>query len=602
MMNKKAFVCFTWKRRKLDAVREGFMGNHFKHFKTVVYVPAHVARSFTEEKLEKDYAFLEKYIGLDKVYLETHRGDCDVEPDQIKKVKAFLESKGVEVSGGITTTIGDIEGSEPGKQRLFGTFCYTDPAMRKRQREISEEAAKLFDEIILDDFYFTNCSCERCIREKGDRDWVTFRRELMREVSENLIVKPMKAVNPNVKVIIKYPNWRESYHFTGYVPEVQRDVFDATYTGTETRSVAYTDQHLPEYLSYSLMRYFENAWPERNGGGWFDTYQCWSIDRYLEQAYLTAFAGAKELMHFMWADLIDNPFVAALGLQLTKIDQMMEGVGSPVGVATYVPFASSGENHLEMRLGMLGIPMEPTPFFPEDAKSIFLTESALADKDVVKKLQNYVEQGGDAVITTGFLREAGDELRKAGLTEAKVTGRRYAVTRYHVTGDAAGYAEHRTPVLFPEIVHGNNESWSLLNGGDGDLHASLFLRSTYGKGRLYVMAIPDNDSDLYQMPKSAIDVIKRVLCGTDYVSGRLFSTFTYQDGSMILYRYVKGDNRADKVTVRTERKVKALVDVQTGWKIPVTEIRHFSYRGESIEYVAEVVLTPGVLKKYRWEE
>lgn len=578
------------------------MGKHFNHFKTVVYVPAAVARDFTKEKLAKDYEFLEKYIGLDKIYLETHRGDCDVEASQLEMIKTFMESKGVEVSGGLTTIIGDIEGSEPGKQRLFGTFCYTDKAMRAKLIEMSETAAKQFDEIILDDFYFTNCSCESCIKAKGDRDWVTFRRDLMRDVSENLIVKPMKAVNPKVKVVIKYPNWRESYHFTGYVPEVQRDIFDATYTGTETRSVAYTDQHLPEYLSYSLVRYFENAWPGRNGGGWFDTYQCWSMDRYLEQAYLTAFAGAKELMHFMWADLIDNPYVAAMGMQLAKIDKMMDGVGKPVGVPTYIPFASSGENHLEMRLGMLGIPIEPTPFFPEDAKSIFLTESSLADKDVIEKLRKFVEQGGDAVITTGFLREAGDVLRAAGLTEARLTGRKYAVTRYHVTGEMAGYAEHRSPVLFPEIVHGNNDSWSLLNGGDGDLHASLFLRSTYGKGRLYIFAIPENDSDLYQMPKSAIDVVKRVLCGKDYITGRLFSAFTYEDGSMILYRYVKGDNRADKVTVRTEKKVKALVDEQTGWKIPVTELRHFSFMGERKEYVAEIVLMPGAFKKYHWEE
>ena len=285
---------------------------HFNNFKTVVYIPAQVAAKFTEEKLKYDYDYLERYIGLDKVYLETHRGDTDVEREQILKVKAFLEGKGVEVSGGITTTINDFEGAEAGKQRLFQTFCYTDPAMRKRMKEISEYTAGLFDEVILDDFYFTNCTCERCIREKGDLDWTTFRRNLMRDVSKNLVVKPAKAINPKVKMVIKYPNWRESYHFTGYVPGVQRDIFDATYTGTETRSPEYTDQHLPEYLSYSLMRYMDNAWPGRNGGGWFDTYQCWSVDRYLEQAYLTAFAKAPELMLFQWSDLIDNYFVGGL--------------------------------------------------------------------------------------------------------------------------------------------------------------------------------------------------------------------------------------------------------------------------------------------------
>ncbi len=572
----------------------------YKNFRTVVYIPAEVAAKFTQESLAGDFAFLQKYIGLDKVYLETHRNNIDVEDAQLAMIKDYLESRGVTVSGGITTTINDFEGAEAGKQRLFGTFCYTDPAMRARLKEISERTAGIFDEIILDDFYFTNCTCERCIREKGDRDWVTFRRELMKDVSENLVVGPAKAVNPGVRMIVKYPNWRESYHFTGYVPEVQRDIFDATYTGTETRSPAYTDQHLPEYLSYSLVRYMENAWPGRNGGGWFDTYACWSTDRYLEQAYLTAFAKAKELMHFQWSDLIDNPFVAPMGVQLRKIDAMMEGLGNPTGVPVYIPFASSGENHLEMRLGMLGVPMEPTPFFPGEAPRMLLTESSLADPDIVEKLESYVRAGGVAVVTSGFFREAGDAMRAAGLTEARLTGRKIPVTRYHITGSFAGFAEHRKPALYPEIVHGNNDSWSLLNGGDSDVHSTLFLRRAYGAGRLYILAVPELDADLYTMPKAAIDVMKRVLTGGEYVSGRNFSAFTYDDGSMILYRYVKGDLHPDTVTVRTRKKVRALVDTASGREISVREERLWEDFTPAVEYAADIVLQPGTFAKYRF--
>ena len=572
----------------------------YKNFRTVVYIPAEVAAKFTQESLAGDLAFLQKYIGLDKVYLETHRNNIDVEDAQLAMIKDYLESRGVTVSGGITTTINDFEGAEAGKQRLFGTFCYTDPAMRARLKEISERTAGIFDEIILDDFYFTNCTCERCIREKGDRDWVTFRRELMKDVSENLVVGPAKAVNPGVRMIVKYPNWRESYHFTGYVPEVQRDIFDATYTGTETRSPAYTDQHLPEYLSYSLVRYMENAWPGRNGGGWFDTYACWSTDRYLEQAYLTAFAKAKELMHFQWSDLIENAFVAPMGVQLRKIDAMMEGLGNPTGVPVYIPFASSGENHLEMRLGMLGVPMEPTPFFPGEAPRMLLTESSLADPDIVEKLESYVRAGGVAVVTSGFFREAGDAMRAAGLTEARLTGRKIPVTRYHITGSFAGFAEHRKPALFPEIVHGNNDSWSLLNGGDSDVHSTLFLRRAYGAGRLYILAVPELDADLYTMPKAAIDVVKRVLTGGEYVSGRNFSAFTYDDGSMILYRYVKGDLHPDTVTVRTRKKVRALVDTASGREISVREERLWEDFTPAVEYAADIVLQPGTFAKYRF--
>ena len=574
---------------------------HYKNFRTVVYIPAEVADRLTEAKLASDWAWIEKYVGLDKVYMETHRGGVDVEARKLRTIKDFLESKGVEVSGGITTTIDDFEGAEPGKQRLFGTFCYTDPAMRKRLREIAEYTAGFFDEIILDDFYFTNCTCERCIREKGERDWVTFRRELMREVSEDLVVKPAKAVNPKVKMVIKYPNWRESYHFAGYVPEVQRDIFDATYTGTETRSPQYTDQHLPEYLSYSLVRYMENAWPGRNGGGWFDTYACWSVDRYLEQAYLTAFAQAKELMHFQWSDLIENPLLAPMGLQLTKIDELMEGIGRPCGVPVYVPFASSGENHLEMRFGMLGLPIEPTPFFPSEAKSMLLTESALADGNIIDKLEAYVREGGSAVITSGFFRGAEEKLRAAGLTEARLTGRSIPVTRYQVTSDYAGFAEHRKPLYFPEIIHGTNDSWSLLNGGDGDTHSALVLRRAYGKGRMYIAAIPDGDSGLYEMPKAAVDVIKRALAGGDYFSGRNFSAFTYDSGRILLYRYVKSDLRPDRVSLYTERKDAVLVNDLTGERYSSREVRRWEDFRVGGGTTADVMLQPGMFTKVHWE-
>ncbi len=576
--------------------KEGVM--HYRNFKTVVYIPAWNAAKLTKEKLDSDYGFIEKYIGLDKVYLETHRGGIDVDKDQILMIKNALEEKGVEVSGGITTVIPDFEGAEKGKQRLFETFCYTDPAMRARLKEISEYAAGLFDEVILDDFYFTNCTCERCIKKKGDRDWASFRRELMKDVSKNLIVGPAKAVNPKVKMVIKYPNWRESFHYTGYLPDAQQDIFDATYIGTETRSPRYADQHLPEYLSYSLVRYMDNAWPGRNGGGWFDTYQCWSADRYLEQAYLTAFAGAKELMFFQWGDLIDNYFLGGMGIQLKKIDDMIDGIGAPIGIPAYIPYASSGENHLEMRMGMIGIPIDATPVFPEDKKTILLTESASADSDIADKLTSYVAAGGVAVITSGLLRKCGDALRKTGLTEAAVTERKLSVNRYQITDDHAGYIDGADPIIFPEILHYNNASWSLLNGGNGDYHTPLVLRSTYGKGQLIIVSIPDNCSDIYRIPDEALDVLKRILCGAQtYASGKDFSMFTYDDGSMILYRYVKGDIRPAHIRLSTRAEVSALTDTQSGWKSDVS-ILHDS-RGEY--RMADVILKPGSFKKLRWE-
>ena len=574
---------------------------HYRNFRTVVYIPALIAFEMTPEKLAEDYAFIEKYIGLDKVYLETHRDDIDVPEEQLRMIKSFLESKGVTVSGGITTVLPDIEGAVPGKRRLFNTVCYTDPVMRDKVRQMAEYAAGIFDEIILDDFYFTNCTCDNCIRQKGGRDWVSFRKDLMRDVSENLIVGPAKAVNPKVKMIVKYPNWRESFHFTGYLPDEQKDIFDATYIGTETRSPRYADQHLPEYLSYSLVRYMENAWPGRNGGGWFDTYQCWSADRYLEQAYLTVFAKAKELMFFQWSDLVGNYFAGGAGIQLKKLDAIMEGTGDPTGIAAYIPHASSGENHLEMRLGMTGIPIEPMPEFPSDRKMILLTESSASDVDVVSRLKEFVEAGGDAVITSGFMMKLQNGLKEAGLTEATVTGRKISVTRYQITDDRAGYLDDIGKITFPETVHGNNDSWSLLNGGDGDYHTPLILQSNFGKGRIFILSIPDNPSDIYRMPAPAVDVLKRVINPDGYASGRNFSVFTYDDGSMILYRYVKGDIRPEQVKLYTAKQAKCLRDLTTGEEIPVSTAYINRHWEKDVYTTADITLEPGVFRRFKWE-
>ena len=39
-------------------------------------------------------------------------------------------------------------------------------------------------------------------------------------------------------------------------------------------------------------------------------------------------------------------------------------------------------SYLHNYVGMLGIPLEPYPYYPKDAKTIFLTESAAMDTDI----------------------------------------------------------------------------------------------------------------------------------------------------------------------------------------------------------------------------
>ncbi len=84
----------------------------------------------------------------------------------------------------------------------------------------------------------------------------------------------------------------------GSILEAEPKIFDGIYTGTETRDPVYTDQHLQQYESYLIYRYFENIKPGGNGGGWVDTGAMRYMDRYAEQLWLTMFAKAPEITLF----------------------------------------------------------------------------------------------------------------------------------------------------------------------------------------------------------------------------------------------------------------------------------------------------------------
>ncbi len=569
--------------------------SNYKNFRTAVYIPAGLAIAMTKEKLESDYAFISKYLKIDKVYLETFR-DVTVPPEQYLMIKKWLEDKGIEVAGGITTV--NRVNLPDDRDRLFGTMCYSDESMRTLVKEISEYTAGMTDEIILDDFFFTNCTCPSCIKAKGDKTWPEFRKELMLDVSENLIIGPARKVNPNVRITVKYPNWQESFYRTGYVPAEQRELFDMIYTGTETRNPSYTDQHLPEYLSYALVRWIEKVWPGHNGGGWIDSFSCWSTDRYLEQAYLTLMARPKEIMFFMWDLLVDNRFTCPLGFILEQADEVLSDAGNPTGVPAYIPADSHGEDHLAMRLGMLGIPVEMTPDFPGDGYLVLLTEASLCDNDIMAKLKSFAERGGTAVVTSGFVKNSDPDLWDE-LSDVRVSSGKIKVTRYQITDSESGFIENVKPAVFPEIRHANNASWSILNGGSGDYHCPIFIKSPYGKGRIFILSVPDAPDDLLKIPGEAFDQIRKVLNVEGlYVTASNVSIFRFDDGTIVLYKYVKNDNHPVRVAVHSSKEASCIRDKKSGKEYGFTKKDMVFDLKPLSEYQAEVMLEPGIPRAF----
>ena len=587
------------------------MGN-YRNFKLVYYFIAQGTARADREKLEKDIRFFEQYMRPDKVYLEPYRSSITANADQVELCREVFQSHGVEVAGGLTTTILTPEGETP-KQRMFDTFCYNDEKMLAKLREVCAFLGSRFDEFIIDDFFFTNCTCEICRRgrdaynrENGitDGSWQAYRLNLMENVRREDVIAPAKKANPNCKITIKYPNWAESYQETGYNPEAQRELFDRIYTGTETRDTVTTDQHLPRYLSYSLMTYFENMWPGMNGGGWFDPFDFHLTDQYLEQAYLTAFSKPKEIMMFCFQALADNAYVPTLGYHLDKLDEILDHCGNPVGIMCYLPDNAQGEDNVQDFLGMCGLPVMLTPYWPEEASAILLTRASACDPHVVEKLEKYVAEGGKALVTSGFLEAAMDQHIQR-MTSIRFTGRRIRGRNYRVENPgerhSLEYPRGAEEIGIPVCEFRNNSTWALVKVADTEESFGVLLRDTYGKGQMLTLTVPDSFPDLYKLPGRALTRIRR-----EFPAGRVYlecragiSLFPYDNGTFIVYPYATSQAQPASIYIHVAGEAEALeMPVR---KNPFTgEIGRIEplYRKDG-ETVFQVRTQPGQYELYR---
>ena len=587
------------------------MGN-YRNFKLVYYFVAQATARAEKEKLEKDIAFFEKHMRVDKVYLEPFRSGIMADEDHVELCKAIFEKHGVEVAGGLTTTVTTPEGDEP-KQRLFDTFCYNDEKMVKKLQEVCTFLGQHINEFIIDDFFFTNCTCEACRKGRNefnkahgitDGSWKEYRLSLMEKVSREYIIAPAKAANPDCKITIKYPNWAESYQETGYNPAAQRKLFDRIYTGTEARDTVTTDQHLPRYLSYSLMTYFESMWPGHNGGGWFDPFDLRITEQYLEQAYLTAFSKPKELMMFCFQALADNAFVPPLGYHLDKLDEVLDHCGNPVGMQCYLPDNCQGEDNVQDFLGMCGLPVMLTPYWPEKAPSILLTRSSACDPDIVEKLEKYVAEGGKALVTCGFL-EATMDRGIQRMTSIRLPGRKIRGRHYRVEQDrrwnALEFPVGTEDIGIPVCEFRNNATWAVVKVADTEESFGILLKDTYGKGQMWTLAVPDSFPDLYKIPGKALTRIRREFPATGaYLECKAgISLFPYDNDVFIIYPYVTSQAQPSTLYLHILDEVKELeMPVR---KHPITGeiIRIPPLYSRNGETVFELPAMPGKYELYR---
>ena len=563
----------------------------YKNFKVSSYIRAQdVARMDDDKFLNATWETVNSQVDLDKIYLETHRDAFTVPEKTLLKVKKFFLSKGLEVGGGITYTR-----SEPTD---FETYSYARPVERQQVKDVAECTAKLFDDFILDDFFFIDLKNDDEIAAKGSKSWTEYRLRLMADAGRELVVEPAKKVNPRVKVIIKYPNWYDHFHGLGFNLEEEPLYFDGLWTGTETRDPA-SAQHLQNYLSYNIIRYFDNIAPGKNGGGWVDAGGInMSMDRYAEQLHLTMLAKtpeiilwnymqlndvkiSPEMMRRKWQDDGGNSFrydemvapFAKNGKTITpttmarfasvtlhQTDQLVGKLGNPIGIVSYKPYHSSGEDFLQNYLGMIGLPMDMQPQFPTDRQQILLTEQAVKDPQIVEKIKQQLRKGGDVMITTGLLKAIRDKL--ADICEL------YCGDLKAIVNDFGWLGKSEREFIIPQVKYFTNDAWEVVSAGrplsGGVSGYPILLRDTYSKGMLFVLTIPDDFGNLYDYPTEALNVIRRTMSKDvgAYIEGPAkVALFPYDNKTLVVENF---NDEAVTVAVVINSEVNSLRNLLTG--------------------------------------
>jgi len=568
------------------------MAGNYQNFKATAYVMVgNVNQMNDQQYLERCWESYSKNLALDKVYLEVFRDGTFVNEEALKKAISFFKSKGVEVGGGVTYNNGG------GNRMRWESFCYNNPQHRATIRKAAEINARYFDEFLLDDYYFTNCRCEECVKgkEASGLSWSDYRMKLLDDAAKELIVDAAHKVNSRCKVIIKYPNWYEHFHGLGFDLKNGPVTFDGIYTGTETRDPR-GEQHLQTYESYAIIRYFENLSPGHNLGGWVDTGSMPYFDIFPEQLWLTLLAKAPEITLFNFSSMmspyrsgrrswegdsptfnmkemleessgrgVENPTWARVAeYSYRQVDKILGSLGNPKGIPSYRPHYSTGEDFLQMYMGMCGIPVELVPEFPQEGKMVILTEEAATDKDIISKMKHFMNNGGDIIITSGLLKA----LQGKGIeeiVELTITDRKADV-------DTILVSTRRTPAIakakikIPQITYMTNDSWEDISTMDYGNGWPLMQQISYSNGNMFVWVIPENFSHLYALPDAALDRIRTIAdkeTGVRIEGPAQVSLFTYDNGTFAVHSFLDKPVTIGIVTDET----RALTELSGGEKL-----------------------------------
>jgi hypothetical protein len=321
------------------------------------------------------------------------------------------------------------------------------------------------------------------------------------------------------------------------------------------------------------------------------------MDRYAEQLHLTMLARTPEIilwnymqlndvkidarMRAPWQDAGGNSFrydemVAPFqkngktvtpttmarfaDVTLHETDKLIGLLGNPIGLASYKPYHSSGEDFLQNYLGMIGLPMDMYPQWKEGQQQILLTQQAAKDPQIVEKIKQQLKKGGDVIITTGLLKAMKEPL--GDVVEL------YCGDLKAIVNDFGFLGKSDREFIIPQVKYFTNDAWEVVSAGrpltGGVSGYPILLRDTYSKGMLFVLTIPDDFGNLYDYPAPALNVIRRAMSKDvgAYIEGpSKVALFPYDNKTMVVENF---NDTSVNLRVVVNTKVNSLRNLLTG--------------------------------------
>ena len=441
-------------------------------------------------------------LRLSKVYLE----NASAEPAAVatlRVIAADLKARGFEVSGAVV----------PAGEN--GPLCYNDPKDMALLEGRVRVLAQVFDEIIVDDWLFTTCTCAKCLAARGSDSWADYRSKLVAEQSKRHLIDAAKEVHPGIRVIIKYPNWYEGHRQHGYDVARQTPQFDGVSVGIETRQRATHDQHIPIYSGYVYQQWIGGDAGPKWRSAWLDNYEMQGADNdYVAEVWQAVLARTPEII-FWCAGVLHPPAPSAsnyphLVERMADFDRLAGMLDGPArGIPIHLPIGSVGEYNVFGYLGMIGLPMAPRTAFPADTKTAIFSQHSLRDPSLAAELLARVRAGREVFLTWPLLQD----LRASELGRA-----------FNVIGEGGSVAsstfrvrenlwdgkpvEASRPFAFPKI---QISTWPYVRDvalvrEDADF--GVLLRTPYLEGQVDVLNLPDNSYDLLRLPEPVLNAIR----------------------------------------------------------------------------------------------